>query len=183
MLIGTKTKHQANKGFTLVELLIVVIILAILAAIVVPQFASSTDDAKVSSLDSNLAGVRAAVDLYYQQHTKYPGAVAALKGTCTADVSALIGAPAFDAQLRYYSSAAGAVCNIKDPTFKYGPYLKKSLPKNPMTGIETLVISTVGNLNMTDDGAAAGWKFDTTAGVFIANDNTLDAGGNKYSTH
>ena len=42
------------KGFTLVELLIVVIILALLAAIVIPQFASSTDDAKIASLDTSL---------------------------------------------------------------------------------------------------------------------------------
>ena len=55
------------------ELLIVVIILALLAAIVVPQFASSTDDAKLSSLDTTLSNMRAAIDLYYQQHGAYPG--------------------------------------------------------------------------------------------------------------
>ena len=55
-----------EKGFTLVELLIVVIILAILAAIVVPQFASTTDDARASSADATLAGLRSAIDLYYQ---------------------------------------------------------------------------------------------------------------------
>ena len=41
---------QNKNGFTLVELLIVVIILAVLAAIVVPQFGSSTEDAKISTL-------------------------------------------------------------------------------------------------------------------------------------
>ena len=60
-----------QKGFTLVELLIVVIILALLAAIVVPQFASSTDDAKMASLDTTLSNMRAAIDLYYQQHGEY----------------------------------------------------------------------------------------------------------------
>ena len=67
-----------QQGFTLVELLIVVIILALLAAIVVPQFASSTDDAKLASLDTTLANVRAAVDLYYQQHGEYPGELTAV---------------------------------------------------------------------------------------------------------
>ena len=50
-------------GFTLVELLIVVIILARLAAIVVPQFATSTDDANESSLDTTRVNMRGAVDL------------------------------------------------------------------------------------------------------------------------
>jgi general secretion pathway protein G len=57
MFVNTSEK-TLERGFTLVELLIVVIILAILAAIVVPQFASSTDDAKVSSLDSTLECTR-----------------------------------------------------------------------------------------------------------------------------
>ncbi|MCU7878731.1 MAG: prepilin-type N-terminal cleavage/methylation domain-containing protein, partial [Candidatus Thiodiazotropha sp. (ex Lucinoma borealis)] len=56
----------AQQGFTLVELLIVVIILALLAAIIVPQFASSTEDAKISSLDTSLAVVRTVLDLYHQ---------------------------------------------------------------------------------------------------------------------
>ena len=39
-------------GFTLVELLIVAVVLAIFAAIVVPQFASTTDEAKESAVES-----------------------------------------------------------------------------------------------------------------------------------
>ena len=46
MAKGPLSRNHKRGGFTLVELLIVVIILAILAAIVVPQFATSTDDAK-----------------------------------------------------------------------------------------------------------------------------------------
>ncbi|MFK7816701.1 MAG: prepilin-type N-terminal cleavage/methylation domain-containing protein, partial [Gammaproteobacteria bacterium] len=51
-------KTNQLKGFTLVELLIVVIILAILAAIIVPQFSASTNDAKAAALQSNLANLR-----------------------------------------------------------------------------------------------------------------------------
>ncbi len=47
-----------QKGFTLVELLIVVIILAVLAAIVVPQFGSSTQEAKEAALKTTLTEMR-----------------------------------------------------------------------------------------------------------------------------
>ncbi len=53
-----------RKAFTLLEVMIVVVILGILAAIVVPQFSSATDDAKASALRSGLAGVRSAVAGY-----------------------------------------------------------------------------------------------------------------------
>ena len=171
---------KLQQGFTLVELLIVVIILAILAAIVVPQFSASTDDAKISSLDSTLAGTRAIIDLYYQQHGNYPsaaavtGAGAACTGTATA-AGAAGSTAAFMAQLTRYTNAAGQGCDKKDAVFKYGPYLKKDvLPANPITNINTLVISTTGTLGMTGNATAAGWKFDNITGQFIADDAAYD---------
>lgn len=172
-------RTQLQQGFTLVELLIVVIILAILAAIVVPQFSASTDDAKVSSLDSTLAGTRAIVDLYYQQHGKYPSAAVSSGATCPGTGAAGTGAvntvTAFMDQLTRYTNAAGQSCTTKDTTFKYGPYLKKdALPKNPITDNNTLVISTAGALGMLGNATAAGWKFDNGTGQFIADDVAYD---------
>jgi general secretion pathway protein G len=45
---------QTHRGFTLIEVLIVVVIMAILAGTIIPQFAASTDDAKASALKFNL---------------------------------------------------------------------------------------------------------------------------------
>ncbi len=169
-------------GFTLVELLIVVIILAILAAIVVPQFSSSTEDAKISALDNTLANVRSAIDLYRQQHGDYPGlvtavpaacAVGATKGTGTG-VTGAQAATALTEQLTLYTDLNGGACSIADATFKFGPYLKtadNSLPPNPITDIDLLVISTTGDLAMTSAVTpGAGWVYDVKSGKFIADD-------------
>ncbi len=63
--------RQANSrrtGFTLVEILIVVIILGILAAIVIPQFSNAGSDARKSSLVSQLQTLRSQIQLYRIQH-------------------------------------------------------------------------------------------------------------------
>ena len=177
-----------QKGFTLVELLIVVIILAILAAIVVPQFSSSTDDAKIASLDTTLANMRGAIDLYYQQHGKYPSAVAATGATCpssgTAGTGAIDTPQAFTDQLAMYTNAAGQACSTTDATFKYGPYLKKNtLPANPVTNSNALLVVNTGNLALTGSGAGLGWRFDNKVGKFIANDTNADPAGVTYDKH
>jgi general secretion pathway protein G len=60
-------------GFTLVEILIVVVILGILAAIVIPQFTNASEAAKGSSLQSQLQTIRSQLELYQVQHNgNYP---------------------------------------------------------------------------------------------------------------
>ena len=185
-------KHQVQKGFTLVELLIVVIILAILAAIVVPQFASSTDDAKMASLTSNLANLRSATDLYYQQHGAYPGEKLATGGTCpvggSAPAAGAVGKEAFIAQMTLFTNAAGQACTKSDSDFKYGPYMKTAqIPANPITDSDDLDVVGNGVLGMTgvaDPFAttpAKAWKYDYLTGQFIINDNRAMPGSTtKY---
>lgn len=179
----------AEKGFTLVELLIVVIILAILAAIVVPQFASTTDDARSSSADSTLVGLRAAIDLYYQQHVDpvtgrnvYPGALtavpsAACTGTSGTGVATggagATATTAFIEQLSRYTDVAGGVCSVSDTTnHRFGPYLKKAdIPTDPFILISALETVAAGDLNMvaTADPGPGGFKYDSQTGKIIFN--------------
>ena len=65
--------NHNKSAFTLVEILIVVVILGILAAIVIPQFTSAAEDSKLSNLVSNLQSIRAQLELYKMHHNDvYP---------------------------------------------------------------------------------------------------------------
>ena len=180
------TLKKRQSGFTLVELLIVAIILAILAAIIIPQFASTTIDAQESALRANLSALRSATNLYRQQHNGvYPGANTSV-GACSGNTGTgpLNTPQAIEDQLTRYSNVLGQTCNLPDVGFTFGPYIQEdALPANPITGSSIFAIETTGNLEMTAD-ANGGWKYDLQSGKIIANDTTLDSGGVvAYSTY
>jgi len=60
-----------NKGFTLVELLIVVIIIGILATIAVPQYSKMTERAKMANGLNTLGSIKRAQNLYYLENNEY----------------------------------------------------------------------------------------------------------------
>ena len=178
--------NAIHRGFTLVELLIVVIILAILAAIVIPQFSSATVDAQESALDSNLSALRSAIELYKAQHTgKFPGSVAATGATCTvgtAGTGAINTAQAVIDQLTKYSSASGTTCSGADPTTTLGPYLRKGMPPDPITNSAAIAVATAGT-PLAPGAATGGWAYDVKTGQIVMNSNANDSKGAAYSTH
>jgi general secretion pathway protein G len=69
-------KAKGRTGFTLVEVLIVVVIMAVLAATIIPQFTDTTTDAKKNTSVFNLNTLRAQVETYKAQHNgKVPTAL------------------------------------------------------------------------------------------------------------
>lgn len=69
------------RAFTLVELLIVIVVLAVLAAIVIPKFGDSSTRSRESSLRANLQVVRNAVELFKTDTGAYPAAITDLAVT------------------------------------------------------------------------------------------------------
>lgn len=182
-----KSVPATQRGFTLVELLIVVIILAILAAIVIPQFSSSTVDAKEAALDNNLNALRSAIELYKAQHNgAYPGAVASTGATCSvgsAGTGAIDTAQAVIDQLTQYTNAAGASCNSPGTTgLNLGPYLRKGIPADPINGSSALAVATAGT-PLAPAAATGGWSYDIKSGQIVMNSNATDSKGAAYSTH
>ncbi len=170
------TKFKKQAGFTLIEMLIVIVVLGILAMIIIPQITVSTEDAKISTLQTNLSGMRSAVETYYAQHdSNYPGKKKETDGTDVANVTEA--GTAFLAQLTLYSTAAGVTANVKDATYKYGPYIKGgAMPKNPFTSTNDVTADLATNITtrVADTGTKA-WKFYPNTGVLIANDTAPHA--------
>ncbi len=154
---------RAKSGFTLVEILIVVVILGILAAIVIPQFTSAGTEAKEANLLSNLQAVRSQIELYKIHHKdELPGTQA------TNDF-----ATAMTTKTNQYGQDS---TQAADPTTcRFGPYMQK-IPENPFTNISTV---TEGVAKVTTGSDTGGWNFvnsgtSTDLGLFQATDDEAD---------
>ena len=102
--------RQRQSGFTLIEIMVVVVILSVLGALVVPQIMDKVDIAKVRRAQSDIKAIETALDLYKLDNFKYP--------TTEQGLQALVKQPA-------------------DPTItNYAPsgYLK-TLPKDPWNNV------------------------------------------------
>lgn len=173
-----KINFKDQSGFTLIEMLIVVLLLGILAMVIIPQISVSTADANLNTLQANLGAMRNAIDLYYHQHNQvYPGVVGVDGSTATTNLTA---PTAFLRQLTEFTDINGHCQVSRDATHIYGPYLKgTALPTNPFNSLNTLACN-VAETDITDRTLIApetAWASHPALGVFYANDtgghNTL----------
>lgn len=139
-------RSQKKQGFTLVEVLIVVVIMAVLAATIIPQFSDSTKDAKASTVEFNLHTMRAQVELYKSQHDgKLP------TGTLI--------------ELTSKTNRGGTIGTSNQ--FPYGPYVR-TLPMNPFTNANTVTPITNSPAAAGDVTGTGGWLYNATTGeIFI----------------
>lgn len=171
---------RSNRAFSLVELVIVIVILGIIAAVAIPRISSGSRNAGESALRADLASLRNAIDWYYGEHNnKFPAAVG--DGTNAADTEG-----AFINQLTMYSNATGTVSADKDPLFPYGPYIRGGgFPKAPIgdnKGKATVTVVNQATPLTSTPGDGKGWVYNTQTGEVIVNTDDTANDGTTYDT-
>jgi len=144
---------KAKRGFTLVEILIVVVILGILAAIVVPQFTQASTEAKISSTTSSLQSLRGQLQLYKIEHNDNLPALAVFTEAmtmCSNDTATVLA----DYAVRT------AANEISHPN---GPYMG-NVPANPWNGSRTVAAAAA---------AGNGWIYDDVQGTIYCDVSDL----------
>ena len=99
-----KKFFRNQKGFTLVELMIVIVIVGILAAVAVPIYTANIKKAKMSECDAALGTIRTALRVYHAAHDPAPAYPTAVAGTQVSVVSGL-DIDAADLDGKYFSAA------------------------------------------------------------------------------
>jgi general secretion pathway protein G len=146
--IAARKPRRPVQGFTLIEVLVVVVLLGILAAMVIPQFVSATEETRENSVKMNLHRIRTQIDIYQQQHDgRWPTLAN------------------FEAQMTQMSNIEGLTGGTRATGYKLGPYLME-LPKNTRTSGATVGDGAVGSSD---------WYYDETTGLFRANDSEESA--------
>lgn len=138
---------KAKSGFTLVEILIVVVILGILAAIVIPQFSDASSQANMSKLQSDLQMLRSQVQLYRVQHND--------------NLPSIDSVADFENRLTQKTDRNGNL----DSGGAFGPYMM-SVPKNPFVDDDADLFSFS---NSAPDGETSHWHVNTSTGAIYAN--------------
>jgi len=165
--VNQKPDRGRRSGFSLVEILIVVVILGILAAIAVPKLSNASQLARENSLKDSLRLLRTQLGVYKAQHDLFPGYP---NGNS-------FQTPTFQAasdQLLLYSDAIGNTSATGSVIYKWGPYLN-TMPPDPVNAMVTWKI--IGPSEQFTPDGTTGWLYQPSSGMLKANVAGEDSSG------
>ena len=162
---------RSPQGFTLVELLIVVVILGVLASIVVPEVSSSQDAARANMLAADLRATRTQTWLFKWQHR------GVAPGYPDLDISKAPTSGAFVDHMTKATTSGGIVAPPGTVGFPYGPYLTR-IPPNPVNGKSTVEIVGSSQALTADD--SHGWLFKPSTMQFKPDCTGSDQRGKAF---
>ncbi len=169
-IIFRQNNYRCLKGFTLVEILIVVIILGTLASIIVPRFSSATEETRDSMLKEDLRNIRTQISIYALQHLDTPPGV---------DSSNTADSTLFAEHLTGFSDINGNTNNTRTNQFCFGPYLSR-IPENPINNMSSV---TIMNAVPNQCPGTSGWIYIPSTLTFIADLQGNGFEGKPYSKY
>jgi prepilin-type N-terminal cleavage/methylation domain-containing protein len=161
------------RAFTLVEILIVVVLLGVMAAIVIPAIGRSAIGARETTLAMNLSLLRRFIPVYTSQHKEVaPGyADGNPAGTPTEQ--------AFIDQAMLASNANGATATRGTAGFPLGPYLSK-IPANPFNHSESVLALANDEEFPGEPDDTYGWIYKAATGEIRADCTGANVRGVAY---
>jgi prepilin-type N-terminal cleavage/methylation domain-containing protein len=170
------TKKQ--NGFTLVELMIVVAIIGILAAVAIPKFAQMLEKSREGATKGNIGALKSAVSNYYaDQQGNYPQTLLNTSTWLSGPAGSVTAYPAFVPQYMDLIPAVKVTAQntINGAWTTGGPGVGSSA-NGVITGIWSSPVFVVTS-------SGQGWKYDNIAGEVWVNSELLDMSTNSYTIY
>lgn len=165
-----KAKPAFKEAFTLVEILIVVLILAILAVIVVPKFSNASTTTRASSLADDVRILRSQLQVYKANHVAAAGYPVG-GGTPSEAL--------FVAQLTKSSDNIGNTAQAGTVGYAYGPYIRM-MPSNPVNGKSSVLVVSDSSTLPAAASDQYGWVYQPKTLTLKPDSKGNDDSGKAY---
>ena len=164
---------RSARAFTLIELLVVVVILAIVAAIVIPQFSNASQSARSSMLLDDLRILRTQIQVFKAQHLDVAPGYPGLDPTATPTEADFV------THMTQASTAGGDTAAPGTDGYLFGPYMRE-IPENPINGRTTVQVVADGEAFPAAADDSHGYVYQPESCTLKADSTGADDSGRSY---